>query len=318
MSDLNVSFNETAVSLGRQNAQLVHLDRVAEQIRIEVDKVEKSLRHSLKHAIIAGKILCEAKKLIGHGEWLAWFSNQKFTFAEGTAQRYMRLYRRWPEINDRLKENGNPSSLTDLTFSDAISILSDPERLEQKPLDAPNGNALLPRTANSGGKSKTPKKIVQSVKTLVVAKAWNETQDYKTPKVILNAAVNVLGEIDYEPTLTDATDVHKPWNGRVFLNPSHMTDMIDQFTQHLLAEIQIGNVTEAILLVPTDTHAKWYRRLNTSPRVLLAKLDEDLRLGWQNPLTAFYFGSREHQFFEVFQSIGDGYVPYRFYSQSIH
>ena len=62
-----------------------------------------------------GRRLLEAKAQLDHGEWLHWLEHQ-VDFSEGTAQRFMRLAREYP----------NPSPVTDLGVSKALQLLALP------------------------------------------------------------------------------------------------------------------------------------------------------------------------------------------------
>ncbi len=62
-----------------------------------------------------GQRLMEAKQQLAHGEWLPWLED-KVQFSEASAQRFMRL----------AKEYSNPSALTDLGVSKALSLLALP------------------------------------------------------------------------------------------------------------------------------------------------------------------------------------------------
>jgi hypothetical protein len=46
-------------------------------------------REAIRHAIEAGQRLAEAKKLVGHGEWLPWLKANVPGISARTAQRYL-------------------------------------------------------------------------------------------------------------------------------------------------------------------------------------------------------------------------------------
>jgi hypothetical protein len=68
---------------------------------------------AIAQAIACGQMLLEAKSKAGHGQWLPWL-RQNVTFGERSAQGYMRLAERAPElsegstIRDALKELATP------------------------------------------------------------------------------------------------------------------------------------------------------------------------------------------------------------------
>lgn len=80
------------------------------------------LKQDAGNAILAiGDRLIEAKSMLSHGEWLPWLTEQ-VEFSESTAQRFMRLSREWR----------NPSALTDLGATKALTLLAlPPEEREQ-------------------------------------------------------------------------------------------------------------------------------------------------------------------------------------------
>lgn len=84
--------------------------RNIETITTEILDYKKRAEESI---IEIGKCLIEAKKNLNHGEWLPWLHN-KVDFSEVTAQRFMRI----------AKEFSNPSSVTDLGFTKAFTLLT--------------------------------------------------------------------------------------------------------------------------------------------------------------------------------------------------
>ncbi|MCA9215584.1 MAG: DUF3102 domain-containing protein [Planctomycetales bacterium] len=148
MNDTAKDTREQTLILPREAAQLKQLSKLATSIKHEVRLMEDRLRRSVKHALTAGKLLCEAKKAVGYKNWLNWFHTQDFDFSEVTAQRYMRLARRWSELQDKIAEAGDPSRLTDLTFSDALQLLSNPDRIFNRKDSGSKTPACLPGKDN--------------------------------------------------------------------------------------------------------------------------------------------------------------------------
>jgi Protein of unknown function (DUF3102) len=101
-------------------AQLERLDTLAEQINEEHHKVEAAMGSALQHARRAGKLLIEAKERTHHGEWLPWLK-ANFEGSERTAQMYMRVHSRWPEIE------ANTKSVSDLTLTGALREIGPPQ-----------------------------------------------------------------------------------------------------------------------------------------------------------------------------------------------
>lgn len=329
MHETQSTTKEQTLSPARQQAQLKHLDGIADKIREENLKVESYMRHTLKHALLAGKLLCDVKRMVGHGNWLEWLHAQQFSFGEVTAQRYMRLYRSWPEIRARIGEAGNPSSLTDLTFNDALGILTTPDSAESEArprklvgVKATSNASPAPKPANAAAQ----KLLGQSSQAIALPNHVERSTDWLTPKPIVEAASRTLGNIDLDPAADQFANVpaarhYTPaqdglcadnvWQGSVFLNPPCEPSLLEQFAFRLATEFDAGSVTEAILLLPSQTDADWYRRFRNFARVFIAKLDEASGLPIDRGLTAIYLGDRQVEFFDDFQELGDGYVPYR-------
>ena len=83
-----------------------------------------------------GRRLNEAKEQLTHGEWLPWLK-EKVEFSEVTAQRFMRLAR----------EYTNPSTVTDLGASKALTLLA---------LPASERDEFLAEKHTVHGEEKTP------------------------------------------------------------------------------------------------------------------------------------------------------------------
>lgn len=81
-----------------------------------------SLKQTAGSAILSiGDRLIEAKGMLTHGEWLPWLT-ERVEFSESTAQRFMRLSREWR----------NPSALTDLGATKALTLLALPPEEREK------------------------------------------------------------------------------------------------------------------------------------------------------------------------------------------
>jgi hypothetical protein len=103
----------------KRNAVLVVTDGLAEQINSAHEAAEQSLRASVEHAVRAGQLLIEAKRVHGrHGQWIAWLQ-QNIKFSDRLAQAYMRLARLPVE-----KRN----AVADLPLREALSAIRSRER----------------------------------------------------------------------------------------------------------------------------------------------------------------------------------------------
>ena len=74
-----------------------------------------------------GKCLIEAKEMLSHGEWRSWLE-ERVEFSERSAQRFMRLAREW----------SNPTTLSDLGASKALSLLALPPEERERFMEEHN------------------------------------------------------------------------------------------------------------------------------------------------------------------------------------
>ena len=72
------------------NQTLQPKDRTQE-IRKELEELNRSLKMSVQKAIRVGELLTEQKEFIGHGHFLSWLEDN-FDMSQQTASNYMRLY----------------------------------------------------------------------------------------------------------------------------------------------------------------------------------------------------------------------------------
>ena len=81
----------------------IALDSLARRIDAEHGQVATALQSALRHAISAGEMLIEAKRQVGHGQWLPWLAANCSVPAR-TATHYMALARQRKKLSD---QNGN-------------------------------------------------------------------------------------------------------------------------------------------------------------------------------------------------------------------
>ena len=67
-------------------------------------KYNHGSRALLPYALTAGIALAEAKGLVGHGHWYEWLKHN-FDGSKRTAQKYMRIARRWADLQQILADN---------------------------------------------------------------------------------------------------------------------------------------------------------------------------------------------------------------------
>lgn len=150
-----------------------------------------------------------------------------------------------------------------------------------------------------------------------------------SPREYVEAARRVLGRIDLDPAscedanrivqaaifFTEGDDgLAQRWDGSVWMNPPFSRKKIGRFCDKLVASLRRGDVTQAIVLVRSDTTASWWRTLS-SPAVAVSLPEERLRFwkpdrdrevsGRSNFGTAlFYFGDDPATFCHEFRQFG--------------
>jgi hypothetical protein len=93
------------------------LTDLAARIQLEHLAVSTALKDSVRHAIAAGELLLEAKKQVGHGQWLTWLERH-CSISERTAQLYMRCSKNRAAIEEQIR-NG----IADLSLNEAAAVL---------------------------------------------------------------------------------------------------------------------------------------------------------------------------------------------------
>lgn len=152
----------------------------------------------------------------------------------------------------------------------------------------------------------------------------SESPEWYTPPHIVDCVLDALDTIDLDPCSNSLTEPVIPaakhftttenglaqmWRGRVYMNPPYGR-VIAEWIAKLLSEYLVGNVTEAIALVPARTDTEWFRCLKQFPRCFVAgRLNFS---GYENsapfPSALFYFGPNTARFVQAFDSVGDTYV----------
>jgi DNA N-6-adenine-methyltransferase (Dam) len=106
------------------------------------------------------------------------------------------------------------------------------------------------------------------------------TAEHLTPREVLDAVLDVLGEIDLDPCAEAHGDranlpardhftkkddgLSKPWTGRVFMNPPYGSE-VPKWVERLLESHKSGEVTEAIALLAARTDTRWFNALDEWP-----------------------------------------------------
>jgi hypothetical protein len=90
---------------------------LAREIEREHQAAYGKAREALEHARRAGELLLQAKAAVGHGQFGKWLT-EHVSFAERTAQAYMRIASNWPAI-----EAAKTATVADLTVRGALSAV---------------------------------------------------------------------------------------------------------------------------------------------------------------------------------------------------
>lgn len=150
----------------------------------------------------------------------------------------------------------------------------------------------------------------------------SESEEWYTPKDIIDAVIEVFGYIDLDPCspsvdgpvpaqqhYTQKEDgLVQPWTGKVYMNPPYGAQ-VKYWVEKCLHEYDSKNVQEAIILVAARTDTKWFNLLNEFPWCAV-----EGRLAFSGsknkatfPSAIFYLGENIKDFFEVFSQFGPIY-----------
>lgn len=163
-----------------------------------------------------------------------------------------------------------------------------------------------------------------------------KSNEWYTPARYIEAARSVLGGIDLDPASSPMANqivkaaryytaqdngLRQSWSGRVWLNPPYssirgltgregsLQGLAKPFIFKLIDEYRRGSVSQAILLVTSDTDASWFRPLWDYPICFADHKVMFHRPGRSNEGQFFgtsfvYLGPDEAGFIEVFSQFG--------------
>ena len=148
--------------------------------------------------------------------------------------------------------------------------------------------------------------------------------EFYTPEHIIEAVIDVLGEIDLDPCSNSYTNPNIPakylytkvdnalqytWYDKVYMNPPYGY-AITEWIEKLRCDYEVGHVTEAIMLVPASVGTRWFARMEQYPHCFLDDKLHFLRpLGFtvreaRGATAIFYLGQNVGRFAEVFSQFG--------------
>ena len=96
---------------------------LAEEANEAHERAQACFESGIAHAQRAGAALIKAKAQIDHGGWSAWLASN-FNGSERTAQLYMRLVRRLPELDDETR-----NAVADSSLREAATLIAEPRTL---------------------------------------------------------------------------------------------------------------------------------------------------------------------------------------------
>lgn len=187
-----------------------------------------------------------------------------------------------------------------------------------------------------------PEEVFDDITSTVKENVWklgdsdlipSNTKDYDgdewyTPSEFLEAARELMGEIDCDPASCDLAQrvvkastyftvaqdgLDQDWHGRVWLNPPYSLSKVEMFTRHLIEQYDAGITREAILLVNNCTEVGWFIALARRFPVMFS---EGRAKFWQadqktfatrQGQAIFYLGNQADRFFECFGNLA--YAP---------
>lgn len=154
--------------------------------------------------------------------------------------------------------------------------------------------------------------------------------EWYTPAEYIEAAKQVLGEIDLDPASSPAANqvvqakyfltieddgLEHPWYGRVWMNPPYAADLIQKFIDKFAGHVRNGDIEEGIVLVNNATETAWFHQLIEVANAVVFPRGR-IRY-WQPEGTAgaplqgqaiLYTGSKPLAFLDTFRDFGWGAI----------
>jgi phage N-6-adenine-methyltransferase len=191
--------------------------------------------------------------------------------------------------------------------------------------------ASLPKEEQEAKIERTKQKVSAALDPDTVrGTEWTGEFERYTPPEYIDAVRKVLGEIDLDPASNkqaqkwitakkffsaNENGLKQEWHGRVFLNPPYHRTLMPDFIDKLVAELDSGRVTAAVLLTNNCTDTDWFvtavRACNgvcfTRGRIAFLRPEGDTVVAMGSPPQGqifFYYGKAVERFESTFQSIG--------------
>ena len=176
------------------------------------------------------------------------------------------------------------------------------------------------------GRAPTDADVQRAVKGGHHRTRFTGENEWYTPPEYVEAARACLGSIDLDPATApvaqktvraarfftrDDDGLRHDWRGRVWLNPPYSQPDIARFIDKLLAEVDAGRSTQAILLTHNYTDTGWFHAAAgrcaaicfTRGRIRFVSASGEIAAPTQGQ-AFFYFGAGTDRFHETFGSFG--------------
>lgn len=184
-------------NLGRIVAQSMAKAAEGRTIEVITGELLEAKQAGGEAILTIGRCLIEAKASLPHGEWLPWLS-ERAELSERAAQRFMRLAREW----------SNPTALSDLGATKAITLLALPEEERERFMEEHNVIDMTTRQLEQAIRERD-----EARKAAEEAKAEASTAEQSRAKMaedmaLLNARLAGARE-DHERALQDVGKLEK-------------------------------------------------------------------------------------------------------------
>jgi phage N-6-adenine-methyltransferase len=176
------------------------------------------------------------------------------------------------------------------------------------------------------GRAPTHADIQRAVKHGHHRTRFTGENEWYTPAEYVEAARACLGAIDLDPASStraqetvraarfftrDDDGLRHEWRGRIWLNPPYAQPSIVHFVDKLLAEVNAGRATEAILLTHNYTDTGWFHAAAGQCAAICFTRGRIRFVGASGEIAAptqgqafFYFGAGFDRFRQTFSSFG--------------
>ena len=305
-------------------------DKTRRLIESYTAEIKIRVRRSAQDVIDIGRHLSQAKKLLGHGQFLGWIETE-FGWSERTARNFM-------QASQKFKS----AKIADLEIApSALYVLSAPGvdnevrrkavELAQQGISVTHATAkqLIQKTESIEEDDGAEEDVASNpTETRSKTHSWDAMRsslsvEHYTPKRVLDAVLQCFkGEIGLDPCSNrrDAPNVPaarhyflhddaltQDWSAEsVFMNPPYGRE-IDRWVSKLVDSYTTGKVEAAIALVPARTDTQWFAQLNHYPvcfvRGRLTFVGNDASAPF--PSALFYLGQNLGDFYYAFNELGE-------------